>query len=177
VGLGNPEERFLKNRHNVGWMFLDKIAQHDWKEESNYLFQECLFNGELVVLVKPTTYMNSSGEAVKEAADKYKIVSPYIYVVRDDLDLPFGTLRTKKSSYHGGHNGVKSIINELLSDRFVQIKFGIGKPQDQDIYNYVLSDFTEEEQQKLPIIFNYAEQLINCLSSYEDMVKLNKKIF
>ena len=176
VGLGNPEEKFLKNRHNIGWMFLDTLVQNEWKIGYQSLYQETLINNELVILVKPTTFMNNSGKAVKEIADHYKIISPYIFVARDDLDLPFNTLRVKKSKQHGGHNGIKSIMEELSSNRFTQIKFGIGRPENQDPYDYVLSDFTQEEQTQIPNILQYAKQVINHLDNYERMVQFNGKV-
>lgn len=172
VGLGNPEEKFFKNRHNVGWMFLDTII-HDWQKGSSYLYAEKEIDNEKIIFVKPTTFMNSSGIAVKEASEKYQIIAPFIYVVRDDLDLPFGFLRTKKSKQYGGHNGIKSIMNELNNNRFVQIKFGIGRPDNISVYDYVLSDFTQDEQDKLPVIFQQASELLNHLNDYDKMVSFN----
>lgn len=175
IGLGNPEEKFFKNRHNVGWMFLDSICQGSWKESFNALYQENIFNDEHAILLKPTTFMNSSGISAKEAADFFSIKNKDVIIIHDDLDLPFSKIRVKKSKNTGGHNGVKSVMTELNANKIVHLKFGIGRPpESMTPYDYVLSDFTESELDKLPNLFKQAKSILDCLDDYDAMVKVNK---
>lgn len=169
IGLGNPEERFFKNRHNVGFMFLDYLNK-DWIEGFDSLYQTV----RNTILAKPLTWMNSSGIAAKQLAEHFNISNEDVIIVHDDLDLPFGTLRIKRSKSSGGHNGVKSIMEELNENKLIHVKFGIGRPNGMSPYDYVLSDFTKEELDFLPKLFKKAKSIVN-LKRYEDMAKLSTK--
>ncbi|MGQ9856012.1 MAG: aminoacyl-tRNA hydrolase [Fervidobacterium sp.] len=155
IGLGNPGEKYENTRHNVGFMVLDKLSK-SWKRGPNYLYSDINIFGEKVRLVKPTTYMNLSGEVFKY------LPHDDIIVVYDDLDLPLGRIRIRKNGSAGGHNGIKSIISYIGQD-FPRIRIGIGpKPQDIDAADYVLSNFSPEEFEKLEKVI---EMTINAIES------------
>ena len=155
VGLGNPGEKYKNTRHNIGFLVVEEILNRFEiikKEYSNFFLSERFFiNKEKRVkayLMQPLTFMNNSGIAVKNFFDNYNSVE--LIVVHDDIDLKTGKIRVKKKSGHGGHNGIKSIINEIKSNDFYRVKIGIGRPENkEDIPQYVLSDFSKKE---LPII-------------------------
>jgi len=152
VGLGNPGDKYEKTRHNVGFLVLDELA-----ERKNIPIQKLRFRaltntvqlgGTKVLLMKPTTYMNLSGQAVGEAARFYKIPPERILVISDDVELPVGRLRVRRKGSAGGHNGLKSLIQHLESEEFPRIKIGVGgKPHpDYDMADWVLGRFTGGEQ-------------------------------
>ena len=127
VGLGNPGKEYENTRHNIGFMVIDHFATGDhWKSKWNALYMEKNMNGEKIILVKPQTYMNLSGNAIIEFVNFYKINLEDILVIQDDLDLSIGTYRLKINSSAGGHNGIKSIINLLGSNHFARLKIGIS---------------------------------------------------
>lgn len=165
VGLGNPGEKYQYTRHNLGFIVLDKLleeveplANTYWEEERRYraLLQKVKIKGEEVLLLKPTTFMNESGIAVKKTAGFFHIESQYIYVVHDDIDLPFGGIRIRFGGAAAGHKGVESLIAHLGTDRFLRIRLGIGKPIRRDgelemrdkrgVEAYVLSTFGSGEK-------------------------------
>ena len=152
VGLGNPGEKYEMSRHNVGFMATDKLAKK-WNikiEKSKFESLSGEMNGqhEKVSLVQPQTYMNLSGNSLRKWVDFYKLnPKDDILVVYDDLDLPLGKIRLRLKGSSGGHNGIKSIIENLGTDQFCRIKVGIGRPENQDIVNYVLSSFTIHERE------------------------------
>lgn len=150
VGLGNPGKQYENTRHNVGFWAIDDMSA-TWnipmiKEKWKAQVGEGLFQGEKVVLVKPLTYMNLSGESVRMALDWLKVDLNDFIVVYDDLDLPVGQIRLRGKGSAGGHNGIKSLIQQLGTDEFYRIKIGIGRPTNpQPTANYVLSAFHGEE--------------------------------
>lgn len=150
VGLGNPGRQYENTRHNVGFWVIDALSDQ-WnipmtKEKWKANVGEGLFQGEKVVLVKPLTYMNLSGESVRTAIDWLKIDLKNFVVLYDDLDLPVGQIRLRQKGSSGGHNGIKSIIQHLGTDQFNRIKIGISRPSTpQPTANYVLSAFHTEE--------------------------------
>jgi PTH1 family peptidyl-tRNA hydrolase len=153
VGLGNPGRKYQYNRHNVGFMIVDKFAEKYGIELSikkkKAVFGRGKCNGQDVVILKPQTFMNLSGEAVLYLASFFKIKTNDIIVIFDDTELPFGKLRIRKGGGSGGHNGVKSLINSLKSEDFPRLRFGIGRPDsdsEQDLCEYVLEDLTPEEK-------------------------------
>ncbi len=157
-GLGNPGKRYLNTRHNIGFILLDYI-QSIYKVpfrpgKGDYYFMQCAIEQETVLFVKPTTYMNLSGIAVRQVVERFEIDLSDILVVLDDFQLPFGMLRFRKKGSAGGHNGLKSVIAELGSEDFARLRFGIGT-RFEDAVDFVLSDFTEKEidglKQLLPI--------------------------
>ena len=152
VGLGNPGSTYANNRHNIGYKVLDHL-ENKWGVWPHIKYFDDLFEGilritykELVILIKPTTFMNSSGLCVAKVVKELNIKPNNILVVYDDISLPLGTIRLREKGSAGGHNGVKSIIQELGTEEFNRLRIGIGKPiDDTSILDYVLGDFTEFE--------------------------------
>lgn len=150
VGLGNPGLRYANTRHNIGFITLDMLAEDLGikvrKTKHKALIGEGTFEGEKVVLAKPQTYMNLSGESVLELRDWYKVENSDIIVIYDDIDLDVGILRIRSFGSAGTHNGMRSIIQLLQSQDFPRVRLGIGKaPTDWELKDYVLSTFREEE--------------------------------
>lgn len=156
-GLGNPGLKYRETRHNIGFMVVDYLAHFFLKEFVSttelYKLAKVKISGETVLLVKPQTYMNLSGDAVKHFIDESQLQVENIFVIVDDFQLPFGTIRIRTGGSDGGHNGLKSIIQNLDTEYFTRMRIGIGKPELGDIVNFVLSDFRLEEQKNLdPVI-------------------------
>jgi len=149
VGLGNPGEKYLKTRHNLGFIVIDRLAQQLKMECIQKKFQSLFckksVDREEVVLLKPQTFMNLSGGAVKEVIDMYKCPLHDLMVICDDLDIPVGKIRIRRSGGCGGHRGLESISDRLGSKNFSRLKIGIGRPTDGDSSDYVLSAFSKEE--------------------------------
>ena len=154
IGLGNFEDKYLFTRHNVGFMAVDFFAQEHgqaFKNESKFKGQVAKFklDGEDIILLKPSTYMNLSGESVIAVMNFYKIESKDILVVYDDISLELGSTRFRASGSDGGHNGIKSIIKVLSSQKFDRLKIGIGPQPPIPSENFVLQNFNKEELEKL----------------------------
>ena len=150
VGLGNPGEKYAMNRHNCGFMALDYIALRQGTEFKNLRFRaltaETVIEGKKVLLLKPQTFMNSSGEAVREAAAFYKIPAEKVLVIFDDISFQPGVFRIRQSGSAGGHNGIKSIISCLGSDAFPRVKMGVGTPPPGwELMNWVLGNPPKED--------------------------------
>lgn len=154
VGLGNPGPRYVDNRHNVGFMVLDHLAAEAGidigRSKFKGVFGAGTIEGAPIALLKPMTYMNLSGQSVAPAARFFDVDPSRVVVVHDELDLPFGRLRLKVGGGHGGHNGLRSMFQELGSRDFVRLRVGIGRPQGGSVSDYVLSDFDGEDAQWLP---------------------------
>lgn len=152
VGLGNPGSQYEDTRHNIGFKVVDNIAKEYNIEINRQKFKgvcgEGFINGEKVILLKPTTYMNLSGESIREVVDFYKLSNDDVLVIYDDISLDVGRLRIREKGSAGGHNGIKSIIAHLGTDIFPRIKVGVGQPN-VDLVNYVLGKFTKEEMEVL----------------------------
>ena len=150
VGLGNPGERYLKTRHNFGFMVIDRFAWYLETEcrQKNFhsLFCKKAMQGEEIILLKPQTFMNMSGGAVKEAFAFYKFALHDLMVVCDDLDLPVGKIRVKRDGGSGGHRGLESIALSLGDPGFSRLRIGIGRPPAGNTSNYVLSPFSRDEE-------------------------------
>lgn len=150
VGLGNPGLQYENTRHNVGFMTIDYLANKYNIDVRRLKFKSLYGQGEIsghkVMLIKPQTYMNNSGEAIRELRDFYKFDIDKLIVIYDDIDIDFGTIRIRKKGSAGSHNGMKSIIYQIQDDQFPRIKLSIGKkPEKWDLANFVLSGFTKEE--------------------------------
>ena len=151
VFLGNPGLKYENTRHNAGFMTADALAKDKGvninRSKYKSLTAECSIGNERVLLMKPQTFMNLSGEAVSEAAKFYKIPAEHVLVVSDDVSLPIGKLRIRQKGSAGGHNGLKSIISLLGSDNFPRIKVGVGAPPhpDYDMADWVLSAFKNQD--------------------------------
>ena len=172
TGLGNPGEKYEKTRHNIGFMVIDEITKDLLTTSiNNPNFQSITKKHINNIYSKPKTYMNSSGEAVVSIADYYDIPNENIIIIHDDLDLPFGTVKFKIGGGHGGHNGLKSIDTHIGRD-YIRVRVGIGKPNDKkDVANYVLSNFSKEEFDKLDDIIRHCIKSIDALkkSSIEEV--------
>lgn len=148
VGLGNPGKEYEDTRHNIGFKVVDNIAKEYNIELNRQKFKgtygEGFIEGEKVMLLKPNTYMNLSGESVKEVIDFYNLDNDQILVIYDDISLDVGKLRIREKGSAGGHNGIKSIIAHIGSDFFSRIKVGVGQPS-TDLVKHVLGKFTKEE--------------------------------
>lgn len=151
AGLGNPGKEYENTRHNIGYSALDVLAAGYGIDVSEKKFKSLVgkgvIEGNRVLLMKPLTYMNLSGEAVREACDYFKIDSETeLIVLYDDISLPVGQLRIRPKGSAGGHNGIKNIISHLGSEVFLRIKVGVGeKPSRMDLADYVLGHFSEED--------------------------------
>ena len=166
VGLGNPGARYESTRHNMGFLALDRLAEREKLRFNKLRFKawtaEWKLGEDKVLVMKPQTYMNLSGESVGAAARFYKIPADHILVVSDDIALPVGKLRLRAAGSAGGHNGLKNIIRHLGSDRFPRIKVGVGMPQnaEYDIAEWVTGLPTGEEQKILLDALDRAAQAI-----------------
>lgn len=155
AGLGNPGSKYQRTRHNVGFMAVDRLAEKHGASIDRMKFQSltarCQINGESVLLMKPMTYMNNSGEAIAEAARFYKIPPENIVIISDDINLEPGKMRIRRSGSAGGHNGLKSIIQCVGSDAFPRVRIGIGDRDRrfESLADFVLSKFTEDDMKVL----------------------------
>lgn len=165
IGLGNPGSQYAYHRHNIGFRILDALAdQHhaSWHKKENLEYAEVTINDKNLLLVKPLTFMNSSG-AVIPFLQKKGIKPEEIMVVHDELELPFGKIAVKLGGSAKGHNGLKSII-ERMGDQFYRLRFGIGRPErKEDVPHYVLSNFSEEISQIEALLTQAIELLIKQL--------------
>lgn len=179
VGLGNPGKQYEKTRHNVGFMILDKFA-----EENNFSFDKNKFNAEYSVgyvdgkkylLVKPTTYMNLSGEAIRKFYDYFDLELEDVLIIYDDLDTKTANFRLRNRGSSGGHNGIKSTINHLGTDKFNRLKIGIDRPiNGMKVVDYVLGRFTESELSELEKIYKKSTDCIKDFATLSFNELMNK---
>lgn len=176
VGLGNIGNKYIKNRHNCGFILLDQFVQKieketyttiEWKEETKLkaFIAKIKYKTQTLLLAKPTTLMNNSGQAVSKILNFYKEPIKNLIIISDDIDLPLGTIRIREKGGAGTHNGMKSIIQEIGNEEFKRIRIGIESrgeltPEQQDISSFVLSDFSEKE---IPLLKSSIEQGIKEL--------------
>lgn len=165
VGLGNPGKDYQNTYHNLGFMVVDKLAKKLGvsirKSKGNALYGETKYNGEIIFLIKPLTYMNLSGQAVKYFAKYYKLSPQDVIVVCDDIDIPKGTTRYRESGSGGTHNGLKNIVYELKSELFQRVKIGCAREdKTQDLKDYVLSKIDENSLTVIEPTFDEAIQKI-----------------
>lgn len=150
VGLGNIGPQYKQTRHNTGFMVLDAFAEANGfnftTRKMDAKLAEGFLNGEKVMLVKPTTFMNESGKAVGPLMDFYKLDVEDLMVIQDDMDMPVGRMRFREKGSAGGHNGIKSIIEALGTSQFGRLKVGIAHPARQSVVKYVLGKFDEDQQ-------------------------------
>lgn len=162
VGLGNPGSEYVNTRHNVGFMCVDNyVGNVEWKEKFNALYTQINIEEEKVIFLKPLTYMNLSGNAVRKFVDYYKININDILVIQDDMDLPLGRYKIKTDSSAGGHNGIKSIIEALGTQEFARLKIGISHSLGEDTKNYVLGKFSKEDLSVLGESIKVSKNIIN----------------
>ena len=163
AGLGNPGREYEGTRHNVGFMTLDALADKyniDVREKAfKGLIGKGMIEGNKVILVKPQTYMNLSGECIRQVMDYYKVDPSEFIVIYDDISLVPGGIRIRKKGSAGGHNGIKNIIAHLGTQEFPRIKIGVGaKPENGDLVKHVLGRFSKEDDAKIRDVFALAEE-------------------
>lgn len=169
VCLGNPGDKYENTRHNVGFMVADEIAERQNKPIQRLKFKALTnvfsVSGEKVLVMKPITYMNLSGEAVRQAADFYKVPPERILVISDDTALPVGRLRVRQKGSAGGHNGLKNIIQHLGTDQFPRLRVGVGeKPHpDYDLADWVLGKFQGEDKKTIDHAVKRAADAVECI--------------
>ena len=169
VGLGNPGPEYARTRHNVGFMAIDRLADRlsvrlDHREKKA-LVSEAPHPGDSstsILLAKPQTFMNLSGRSVVRLLHQHGLEPSDLWLVYDELDLPFGRLRIRLNGSPGGHNGVGSVVDELGSSDFPRFRVGIGRPNDPDPVDYLLSAFTPEETDRLPALLDLTAEAVTA---------------
>lgn len=179
VGLGNPGLKYENTRHNAGFLTIDYLANKyviDVKKSKfKSLYGQGVISGQKIMLVKPQTYMNNSGEAVREIKNFYKFDIDKLIVIYDDIDIEFGTIRIRKKGSAGTHNGMKSIIYQIQDDKFPRIKIAVGKkPEYMDLANFVLSGFTEKEAEVIREEIKLAADSIETMIESSIDMSMNK---
>ena len=169
VGLGNPGAEYAATRHNVGFMAADEIHRRynfaPFRAKFDGLIAEGVIDGEKVYLLKPQTYMNSSGNSVVKAAHFYKILPQNIVIIHDDMDLPCDKIKAKLGGGSGGHNGIKS-IDAAITPNYNRVRIGVGHPQNHagdDIINYVLSGFSKTDKENVDTNIDLVAELLPIL--------------
>lgn len=177
VGLGNPGNKYKNTRHNIGFEAIDSIANKYNIDVNRIKFKgeygEGFIGSEKVILLKPTTYMNLSGESIREIVDFYKLTNEDILVIYDDISLDVGKLRIRKKGSAGGHNGIKSIISHLGTDEFSRIKIGVGQPKG-DLVNHVLGVFSKDELEVLQESLEATIGAAECVIKEDTQSAMNK---
>jgi PTH1 family peptidyl-tRNA hydrolase len=168
AGLGNPGSEYARTKHNVGFMFLDALAEKlgadNWKTKYDALVAEARIGTEKVLLVKPLTYMNESGRAVGPLMSWYKLAPEDLIVVHDDMDIPAGTIRIRRKGSAGGHNGMKSILYHVGDENFPRLRIGIGRPlPGWTVVKHVLAPFSEEDVPKIREAIAYLLPALECV--------------
>ncbi|MBP1967217.1 aminoacyl-tRNA hydrolase [Paenibacillus aceris] len=182
IGLGNPGKQYEMNRHNVGFMAIDRFAAkwgiNSFQSKGKGLLGEGNVNGTKVFLLKPMTYMNLSGESMRAILDFYKAKVEDVVIIYDDMDTPFGQIRLRYQGSAGGHNGIKSIIQHAGTQSFNRIRVGVNRPAPgYNIADYVLSNFSKEEMKSLDEVLDLTcEAMLSCLDEpfEKTMGKFNK---
>lgn len=180
TALGNPGEKYSKTRHNMGFMVADKLAEKynfSFKLESKFNAEIAKTNieGESVIVCKPQTYMNLSGQSVRPILDYYKLSTDDLFLIYDDINLDLGKVRFRAKGSDGGHNGVKSIILETKSDKFDRLKVGIGpQPQFMKAESFVLATFGKENEELLNASVDFAANAVVCYLQNGLQISQNK---
>ena len=176
IGLGNPGKRYINNRHNIGFLFIQEFAdkycsQFVLKNKLKCNYTEFISEGFIYRIFMPTTFMNNSGQAIRAIIDWFKVDKDKLIIIVDDIDIPLGKIRVRKKGSSGGHNGLKSIINHLNSQEFLRIRIGIGSPpiiEEDKKYNtisHVLGNFSKPEKLILNKVFS---QIVESLKRLND---------
>jgi PTH1 family peptidyl-tRNA hydrolase len=167
AGLGNPGPQYQWTRHNAGFLFLDRLAHLEnisvTRKSFSGLAGEWNLKGNRHVLIKPQTFMNLSGRAIMQALQFYKLPLSQLIVVHDELDLPFGTVRLKQGGGHGGHNGLRSIMEQLGKGDFTRLRIGIGRPPHGDTVNYVLGNIPPDQMENLSKVLDGGVVMLEML--------------
>ena len=174
VGLGNPGIEFEITRHNAGFLFLDYLNLGNFSSFRDSLINTQIMLDMQVTFMKPMTYMNSSGLAVSEFVNFFDVPIENILVIFDDISLPVGKMRIRAKGSHGGHNGIKSIINCLNSSDFKRIKIGVGdKPENWDLADWVISKFSSDELESLNSVFNNCKKSVDLILQDKILESMN----
>lgn len=180
VGLGNPGDKYEYTRHNIGFLTLDRLTVEENFKINKIKFKSLLgevnIGSHRCIVIKPQTFMNNSGEAVREVASFYKIPPENIIVIFDDISLPCGKIRIRRKGTDGGHNGIKSIIYHLNSDMFPRIKVGVGaKPHpDYDLADWVLSNFKKDELEEIKTATSNSCEALRLIIDGKTDLAMNK---
>lgn len=179
IGLGNPGDKYKNNRHNIGFMAVDRIAQDynfpAFRSKFQGMMSEKIIDNQKLVLLKPTTYMNESGRSAQQAAKFYKIEPNRIVCFYDELDIAPGKVKIKQGGGAAGHNGIKSLMAHLGSPDFWRVRLGIGHPGDKNrVSGYVLSDFSKSEQLWLESLLDNCSRHVDLLMN-EDISQFIEK--
>lgn len=168
VGLGNPGPKYSHTRHNIGFTFADALVRAynlSFKEKNNHCICLAEIEEKKIILIKPTLYMNLSGIPTLHVANYYKVNPEHIIVAYDDISLPIGKIRIRKQGSAGGHNGVKSVIENLGKDNFIRIRLGIGENKTVPLEQYVLSNFSKSEEKAVQ------EMLMTAMTAFTEIIK------
>lgn len=181
VGLGNPGLKYASNRHNVGFMAVERwLDRHQtpgvggWREKFHGRFDTVGGDFGRCIVLEPLTYMNRSGQAVAAAKTFHRVDIERIIVVHDELDFDFGRVAIKSSGGHGGHNGLRDIIATTGSRDFVRVRVGIGRPERGDVSNWVLTDFSSSDAAELPDVIERANEAIDAIVRRGVKVAMNE---
>lgn len=171
TGLGNPGKEYDQTRHNVGFDVVEELSRRHGislnKAKFNAVFGEGRIGDRRVFLVKPTTYMNNSGQAIRQIMDFYKLDADNLCVILDDIDIDFAQIRVKRKGSAGTHNGMKSILYHLGTDEFTRIKVGVGKKHEgEDLAKFVLSRFSGEDRVEIEKTISRAAEAAECWLEY-----------
>jgi len=170
IGLGNPGPKYQWTRHNAGFMVLDHLSRVMGvavaRKSFSGLFGEGSWHGDRLLLLKPQTFMNLSGRSVAEALRFHKLALSDLIVIHDDLDIPFGRVKIKEGGGHGGHNGLRSLMQELGSGDFLRVRVGVGRPVRGDAADYLLANFSPAEMASLPTLLNGVVDLLGELMKH-----------
>jgi peptidyl-tRNA hydrolase, PTH1 family len=180
AGLGNPGREYSRNRHNIGFMVVDELSHRHRVEAFRGKYGGEVAQGEIagqrIVLLKPMEYMNLSGRAVQRAAAFYQIEPADLVVVHDEIDLELGRMKLKVGGGHAGHNGIRSIIQELGTPEFTRVRLGVGRPAGQkgNVANYVLGDFGKAEQTEAEILIKEAADAVEDILTKGTLLAMNR---
>ena len=179
AGLGNPGQKYDKTKHNTGFMTMDHYLDEKGlsldKDKFEGLWTKQKINGEDVILLEPQTYMNESGRSVSQVANFFKVDPEDILIIQDDMDTPIGKIRIRANGKSGGHNGIKSIIRDLGTEKFNRLKIGIRHPKNATVVSWVLTPFNDEQQKLMDDAFDTSVKIIDDFIAGRDSQYLMNK--
>lgn len=179
AGLGNPGQKYDKTKHNTGFMTMDHYLDEKGlsldKDKFEGLWTKQKINGEDVILLEPQTYMNESGRSVSQVANFFKVDPEDILIIQDDMDMPIGKIRIRANGKSGGHNGIKSIIRDLGTEKFNRLKIGIRHPKNATVVSWVLTPFNDEQQKLMDDVFDTSVKIIDDFIAGRDSQYLMNK--
>lgn len=179
AGLGNPGQKYDKTKHNTGFMTMDHYLDEKGlsldKDKFEGLWTKQKINGEDVILLEPQTYMNESGRSVSQVVNFFKVDPEDILIIQDDMDMPIGKIRIRANGKSGGHNGIKSIIRDLGTEKFNRLKIGIRHPKNATVVSWVLTPFNDEQQKLMDDAFDTSVKIIDDFIAGRDSQYLMNK--